>query len=433
MVPWLFFILGSGLLGLAGLLLIGLSSSKLYIIIGCLCIAVGSSLGTFGWTKITARNPVLDAECIVSDTGDPRVLDCVVKNSGNGEAKDISMSFNKMLPLGTNVTTSSPFGIKLIESKVLPNPILEPTSAPLLPAFLIQIPRIAAKDKAEFKIITNHPTNIKAVEQLRKIHREIDSIFRVFVKRLADDEHVDTSMLDIDAAMRHLTKLENFFMPGEISYESGRHPVLYQNDAEEKAWDDIGNLWDEHGDLRADILKGRPKFEAPRVFLKLQNGEGYYSMLPPYVSSFSYGRISKRQYEELKKKGLGMLLLQQEGVDITPQPIKSSPAKQALIDEHNAVARSYEDKHLYFIPLMAGTNFSDLPKPLQQIFKDKSPKYHQIEGGVVIGLADKIEFLPQQQEWIATRKGYFVHVNPEFRKWQKNFRKRLREIYKPKQ
>ncbi|MFH1674852.1 MAG: hypothetical protein ABIF87_15730 [Pseudomonadota bacterium] len=402
-----------------------------YIIIGSLLLAVGGILCGYGWSKFTEREPILSAVCTILDRGDPCSLSCVVTNSGRGEAKDIRISFEKMLPLGTKLIASPETGIKLEESQTLPNPIAEPKSATLLTAFSVIIPRIASNDSVSFKITTTHPVNLNAGEEVIAIHKEIVAIMAALLEGLSKAKFIEVNRYDIKAAEAALYKLENFYKPGKIAYEKGRQKVQFITDEEKTSWDEIRELWFKYEPIRKKILEGRPTLNASKVLIKTDEGEGYYVMLPPYVSSSYDFKASGAQLKEIMEKGLDVLSIGKERLTQGPpnrgwkQP---SPAKQALIDEHNAVAKTYEDKHLYFVPLMRKSEFDVLPQPLKKIFQNKAVMYHQVEGGVIVSLYKQVEFAPDKQEWVDTGKGYWVFVSPEFRRWQKEFHERLKDL-----
>ena len=405
----------------------------IYIIIGSVLLAIGGILCAYGWHKLAERDPILSAECTITDVNDPCTLNCVVENSGRGEARDILLSFEKMLPLETKVFASPETGVKIEESQTLPNPIVDPTSATLLTAFSVSIPRVAANDSVPFQIMTTHPINRSAGKEQLVIHDEIVSIMVALLEELSKKDLIDTKKHNIKTAEVALSKLENFYKPGKLSYEKGRDKIKFITEEEIKAWDKIRNLWFANEPLRGNILKGRPSFKAPKVLIKTNEGEGYYAILPPYVSSSYDVKVSGKLLKEIMEKGLDVISIDKESLGKQQTGgawDKPNPHKQVLIEEHNAVAKSYEDKHLYFIPLMQKPEFSFLPSPLRNIFHNKSIKFHKVEGGIIVSLCDKVEFAPDKQEWIDSSKGYWVFVNPEFRRWQDDFHKRLMDLDK---
>lgn len=433
MSPWVFIVTGIIPLTIGGLLY-AYGSSKFAIVIGSILLTtIGGLLCAYGWYKLAERDPILSAECTIIDKSAPCTLNCVVKNSGRGESRDILLSFEKMLPLETKLIGSPETGVKIEESQTLPNPIVEPTSATLLTAFSVSIPRIAANDSVSFQITTTHPINRTAGKEVLVIHDEIVSIMTALLEELSKKDLIDTKDYNIKAAEVALSKLENFYKPGKLSYEKGRNKIKFITEEEIKAWDEIRNLWFAHQPLGGKILKGRPSFKAPKVLIKTDEGEGHYAILPPYVSSPYDGKVSDKLLKEIREKGLDVIFIDKES--LAKQQTggawkKPNPDKQALIEEHNAVAKSYEDKHLYFVPLMQKPEFSLLPSPLRNIFHNKPIKFHEVEGGVIVSLYDKVKFAPDKQEWIDSNKGYWVFDNPEFRRWQKDFHKRLRDLDK---
>ena len=404
-------------------------------IIGLVVVAIGGLIVAYGQNKLADRDPILSAECTIADENNPCALNCVVRNSGRGEARDIRLSFEKILPLETKVIASPETGIKIEESQTLPNPMVEPTSSALLTAFSVWIPRVAATDNVAFQIMTTHPINRTAGKEVLAIHKEIVSILTALLEELSRKHLIDTKDYDIKAADAALSKLENFYKPGKLSYEKGRDEIKFISKEENKAWDKISNLWIANESLRGNIMKGRPTVKAPKVLIKTNEGEGFYFMSPPYVSSSVEFEASGELLKEIMEKGLDVISINNSKESRWNSQTggawdKPHPNQQTLTDEHNAVAKSYEDKHLYFIPLMQKSEFSYLPLPLRNIFHNKPVKYHKVEGGVIVSLYDKVEFAPEKQEWIDTKNGYWVFVNPEFRRWQEDFQKRSRDLNK---
>ena len=401
-----------------------------YIIIGVLIIALGTIVVGYGWHIKSEKEPYLSAECELMDSIDPTTLKCIIENSGNGEARDVLVSFEKMLPLGTKLISSPEDGLTLIEAQILPNPILDPTSAPLLTAFSIKIPRISSLDKVSFKITTTHPENSKAAKEVLLIHTEIVDVMDSLIRILSKKNLIDPNQHSIQEAKGALSKLENFFAPSIISYENGKQTIQFITDNEKKAWDDIGDLWVNHEPLQKEILDGRPTFKSPEVLIKTDEGESYYLIMPPYVSSTHSGKMSGKLLKEIMEKGLEALFIDKEQISKKSSAVlshKTTRLKQSFIDEHNAVAKSYEDKHLYFVPLMSKLEVRLLPPPLKNIFKNKPVKLHQVEGGAIVSLYEQAQFFPNKQEWIDTQKGYWVCISPEFRRWQKDFHERSRD------
>lgn len=281
-----------------------------HIILSGLLIGGAAIWQGYGWVKFQERFPVIDAECRVSVTGNPCSLECTVHNSGRGESRDVFISFSKMLPLGTKVLSAPETGIELIESDILPNPIVDPASGLFLTAFSVRVPRIAPEDSVNFQVITTHPDNQRAGKEVTQIHDEIVDIMKDFHERLSQTHPEDTTRIDIEAATRHLSKLENFFTPAKLSYEKGRQLPVFHTDEEAIAWAEIREQWHRHDAERKDVLKGRHTVKVPEVRIKIAGGEGYYGIFPPFVGSFHQRKISEKEFKQIKEKGLESLFIE---------------------------------------------------------------------------------------------------------------------------
>jgi hypothetical protein len=121
-------------------------------------------LGTIGYTSIIIRalttvggilyqekNPFVTVTCWPFENRYSDRLECIAHNSGRGEARDVLVSFNRLLPLWTR---ASGLGVTLQESPTLPNPEANPEFAKTQMAFTVRIDRIAAGDNIPFQAET---------------------------------------------------------------------------------------------------------------------------------------------------------------------------------------------------------------------------------------------------------------------------------------
>jgi hypothetical protein len=90
------------------------------------------------------REPTVDVACNLVEGNDPSKLECKVANTGRSEARDLIISFTRMLPLGTQVEGPPEFSLSLKPVDSPPDPATDPRTAELTTAFVVIVPRIAA-------------------------------------------------------------------------------------------------------------------------------------------------------------------------------------------------------------------------------------------------------------------------------------------------
>lgn len=88
------------------------------------------------------RNPKLTAECHLLEEANPCELECSVRNAGRGEARDVIVSFIRVLLKGTRVQANPIVGAELVPAEDLPDPQLHLSSAEHQKAFIIKIPHL---------------------------------------------------------------------------------------------------------------------------------------------------------------------------------------------------------------------------------------------------------------------------------------------------
>ena len=207
-------------------------------------------------------HPLLNAKCNVIENGNPCAMECIVSNSGRGEAKNILLSFNNMLPLQTKVFASPELGVTIIESDFLPNPQLSPELAKIQKAFAVQIPRVVKKYPVKFQVKTGHLDNQRAGKQILRIRKEIINVLKAFGERLAKDHPEEAKNWDVASIINARIKEENFFSPAKLSYEKGIIDIEYFTEKEKIARAINQDLYAKFKKEFIDIFQGKPEFIA---------------------------------------------------------------------------------------------------------------------------------------------------------------------------
>jgi hypothetical protein len=251
------------------------------ILVGIAGIAVAVLIG-----RIQDRSPRVSAVCRLLPDGSPDVIECVVRNTGRGEARDVVVSFNNKLLLNTDIRAAPHVGAEIQKSNVLPDPQVSPEAALYQCAFAVRIDRVRAKDSVRFEVYTSNPDNVRAAAQTTRIQAEMKTLMRAFFALVARAYPSETSGLDVEAAIRALVKSECYFTPAEVEYSMGRAPVEYVSRAERLAdamWTDVYRA---HKKEFVRVFQNRPSFLAPVLRIITPRGDGTYAIFPPYVYTF---------------------------------------------------------------------------------------------------------------------------------------------------
>ena len=233
------------------------------------------------------RSPRLSVEFQIPTDGDPAAIDCLVRNEGRGEARDVILSFRNMLPLDTKVFAAPEVGAELVESESPPDPTLGPAAASLLTAFSVRLPRIASKDHVTFQVRTTNDDNKRAAKQALRIRREMSSVVAEFGMRLKSKHPDETNAWNTDAEMLLQTKEACFFRPSRLSYELGRFDVSLYDDREELVRAKHQDLYARFKKEFLDVFENRPKFKAPVIRIKTSEGNRTCGIMPPYVNAWA--------------------------------------------------------------------------------------------------------------------------------------------------
>lgn len=267
---------------------------------GAFIVAAGGIWLAYGWQqrqKQSASSEVT-VECRLLPEGKPSGLECVVHNSGQGEARDVYVGFNNMLPLGTRVFADPEIGAELVEAELPPDPEVSPYTAALTRAFAVRIPRVTPEDSVKFQVHTTDPDNQRAAQQVVRIRFEKQKILRAFGERITEVHPEEAKRWNLDVLISENVKRENFFTPGFFSYEKGRLPVDFLTEEEQLAAAVNQELYSRYKSEFIDIYQNRPEFKAPVVRIKTSEGIRTYAIFPPYLKTKILGTVSMKTLRE---------------------------------------------------------------------------------------------------------------------------------------
>jgi hypothetical protein len=235
--------------------------------------------------QILERQPDISIRCNPDQQGDPSKILCSVTNNGRAEARDLTISFAKLLPLDTVVQAPPELGLKIEEAGSPPDPKNSPLSATLLTAFLVRIPRVAPKDHFNFTVLTTNDDNLRTAKQVMKIRTEIIDVLQKFGERLNQVYPNEAQKWNFKDVLGARVKQENFYTPTKFYYEKGRFPVEFLTEAESLAAAINEELYARYKQEFIDIYKNRPSYSAPVIRIRGRGGERTYSSHPPYLKS----------------------------------------------------------------------------------------------------------------------------------------------------
>jgi hypothetical protein len=232
------------------------------------------------------REPTVDVACNLVEGNDPSKLECKVANTGRSEARDLIISFTRMLPLGTQVEGPPEFSLSLKPVDSPPDPATDPRTAELTTAFVVIVSRIAAHDQFSFIISTVDPDNKRAAGQLQRIQDESKRILNDFGERLAKVNPTDAHRWHDNDVLSAYRKRQCFFSPARYSFEAGRRDVLFLSEHELLAEALNADLYPRYKTRFIDIYQNRPEFLAPVIRIVTKTGDSTYAIYPPYVRSY---------------------------------------------------------------------------------------------------------------------------------------------------
>jgi hypothetical protein len=241
--------------------------------------------------EILERQPDINVRCTSDEQADPSKLLCFVSNDGRGEARDILIAFTDQLPVDTVIQAPPELGIKIEEAGSPPDPANSPEVAKLLTAFVVRIPRLAAKERFSFVLLTTNDDNIRAAKQVIRIRKEITDVLEKFWARLRHVYPNEAAKWNLKEVLNWKVKDDNFYSPGKFSYEKGRFPVAFFTDGETVARAINQDLYARYKKEFIDIYLNRPSYLAPVIRVKSRNGERTYARMPPYVTTCIAGSV----------------------------------------------------------------------------------------------------------------------------------------------
>ncbi|MBA3754151.1 MAG: hypothetical protein H0X01_08460 [Nitrospira sp.] len=249
-------------------------------------IAILGIVASIALAAYQERQSNVDVVCNLVEGDDPSKLECKVSNMGRSEARDLSISFATMLPVGTQVVGPPEFSLSLQPVDSPPDPGIDPRTAGLTTAFVVIVPRIAAQDHFSFIILTSDPDNKRAAAQLQRIQDESKKILDDFGERLAKTNPADAHRWHTKDVMSAYRKRQCFFSPARYSFEAGRRDVFFLS--EDELWAEALNadLYPRYKTRFIDIYQNRPEFLASVVRIVTKAGDSTYAMYPPYVRSY---------------------------------------------------------------------------------------------------------------------------------------------------
>lgn len=238
--------------------------------------------------------PSLEFECSESSNS-PASLTCTLTNSGRGQATDVVLSFNFMLPVGTQVVCDAEIRATLEEMPSPPDPVVAINAAKLRRAFAVRIPRVAARDTVSFEVKTTDPDNIRAAEQIVRIRHEIEHVLAEFGGHLGALDASLAQRWNLPLIMSGRTKTDSLFRPAVLSYDRGRKPVSVLTAAEEEAAAWCQDLYAAFKPALLEVFQGRTKFKAPVFRIKTSEGVRTYATFPAFVSTYVEALARKPQ------------------------------------------------------------------------------------------------------------------------------------------
>lgn len=239
------------------------------------------------------KKPSLSAKCYLLENNNPYSVKCTVENNGRAEAKDVYLSFNKLLPLETDVFAKPEYGeIRLVEANRILDPRLYPESIEIYKAFSVYIPRIAPNHPVTFTVKTTNSDNIRAGKQILYLEKEIIKILENFYSAIAKKYPDVTNGLNQEILAEYRMKRYSFFVPSKLCYEKGIQEVLFVTEKQKL----IAAL---HKDLfnaykKEFIAQNTSVFLAPVIRIKTSSGETMHRYHPPYLRTYMEFNISSK-------------------------------------------------------------------------------------------------------------------------------------------
>lgn len=179
-----------------------------------------------------AQTNVIGA-CHLDADGSPCELICSASNpSSQLAAHEVTMGFNRLIPIKTGVSASPEDRVRLEQSDTLP--IQNGNgSFPDFRAFAVNIPLIPPASKVEFTVWTNDIGNKKACSEQQLIQKHRRKVMAAYFAAVSKRQPT-VKTPDIDQLLLADAKKANLFHPDIIESDRGKQKVEFITKADEK-------------------------------------------------------------------------------------------------------------------------------------------------------------------------------------------------------
>ncbi|TDI94173.1 MAG: hypothetical protein E2O76_16080 [Caldithrix sp.] len=264
---------------------------NIYIVLGIVLGAIATALLTYGTGQ--GKKPSLSAKCYLLEDKDPCSIGCTIENDGRAEAKDVYLSFNKLLPLETSVIAKPEFGeIRLVEANRIINPILYPKSSEMHKAFSVHIPRIVPNHPVAFTVKTTNADNIRAGKQILYLEKEITKKLKDLYSAVEKKYPDVTNDLNQEILAEHRMKRYSFFAPAKVFYEEGTRDIFFLTEKEKSMAALHSDLFRTYIKEFVTMFRDTSAFIAPAIRIKTSLGEAIYRYAPPHLITSMEAEIS---------------------------------------------------------------------------------------------------------------------------------------------
>jgi hypothetical protein len=121
-----------------------------------------------------------------------------------------------------------------------------------------------------------------------RIREEIASIYATFGERLKKTYPEQANQWQLATVLSARTKVENFYMPGNFSYERGRFSLGFLTEEENLAQAIDQEFYARYKNEFIDIYQNRESYLAPVIRIRTRDGERQYIRYPPFIRTCAY-------------------------------------------------------------------------------------------------------------------------------------------------
>lgn len=172
----------------------------------------------------------------MSDDISPCQLTCEIENTGNAAAKNVTVGFDAILPVDTQIIAAADEELTLKRSDTFPPPNPDAFYDMGVRAFTIKTPKIPPKTKLSFTLLTTRGTNIAACNQVKKIHEVRREIATEFCNEMSESGSVTPAQLAaLDLAFSAMAKRECLYHPDKVSSDDDRETVIFITPSETRS------------------------------------------------------------------------------------------------------------------------------------------------------------------------------------------------------